>query len=95
MVVVSDGWSDDTGLGVGVRVWGDSNVVQELSRRWAGALKIPRLVKLGMVAALDDTGIEIKVDYVVVRGRITKEYALEIVAVQFPTSNARNFNTDA
>jgi hypothetical protein len=81
MVVGSDGWSDDTGLGVGFRVWGDSNVIQELGHRRAGALKIPHLVELGMVATLDNTGIEIKVDDVVVRGPITKEYALEIVAI--------------
>jgi hypothetical protein len=88
MVVGSDGWSDNTGLGVGFRVWGNSNVIQELCRRWAGALKIPCLVELGMVATLDNTGIEIKVDDVVVRGRIAKEYALEVVTVQFPTPNA-------
>jgi hypothetical protein len=48
-----------------------------------------------MVATLDNTGIEIKVDDVVVRGRIAKEYALEIVVIQFPTPNTRNFNTYA
>ena len=95
MVIGGDGRRNDTGLGVGVRVWGDSNVIQELSHRWAGALKIPRLVKLGMVATLDNTGIEIKVDDVVVRGSVAKEYALEVMTVQFPTPNTRHFNADA
>ena len=58
-------------------------------------MKIPRLVKLNMMAALDDTGVEIKVDNVAVRGRVAKEYALEVVAIQFPTSNAQYFNADA
>ena len=51
-------------------------------------------IKLGMVAILDNTGVEIKVDNVVVRGDIAKEYALEIVTIQFPMPNPRNFNAD-
>ncbi len=57
-------------------------------------MKIPRLVELGMVAMLDNTGSEIKVDDVVVRGHIAKEYALEIVTIQFPMPNPRNFYAD-
>ncbi len=44
---------------------------------------------------LDDAGVEIKVDNVVVRGRVVKEYALEVVTIQFPMPNARYFNADA
>jgi hypothetical protein len=95
MVIGDDRWNDGTGLGVGCRVWGDANVIQELSRGGAGALKIPRLVKLCMMAVLDDAGVEIKVDDVVVRGRVDKEYALEVVTIQFPMPNARFFNADA
>jgi hypothetical protein len=54
MVIGNYRWSDDPGLGVGCRVWGDANALQELSRGWAGALKVPRLVKLGMMTTLDD-----------------------------------------
>ena len=67
MVVVSDGWSDDTGLGVGCRVGNEANVIQELCRGGASVLKIPRLIKLCMMATLDDAGVKIKVDDVVVR----------------------------
>ncbi len=94
MVVGDDRWSDDTGLGVGCRVWGDANVIQELSRGGAGVLKIPRLVELSMMATLDDSGVEIKIDDIVVRGSVAKEYALEVVTVQFPTPNAQHFNAD-
>ena len=36
-----------------------------------------------------------KVDDVVVRGRVAKENALEVVTIPFPTPNARYFNADA
>jgi hypothetical protein len=87
--------SDNTSLRVGCRVWCDANVIQELSRGGAGGLKIPRLIKLCMMTMLDDAGVKVKVDNVVVRGSVAKEYALEVVAVQFPTANARHFNTDS
>ena len=95
MVIGDDRWNDGTGLGVGCRVWGDANVIQELRRGGAGALKIPRLVKLSMMAALYNAGVKIKVDDVVVRGRVAKENALEVVTIPFPTPNARYFNADA
>ena len=94
MVIGGDGGNDDTGLGVGCRVWGDANVIQELSRGGAGVLKVPCLIELSMMATLDDAGVKIKVDDVVVRGSVAKEYALEVVTVQFPTPNARHFNAD-
>ncbi len=47
-----------------------------------------------MMATLDDSGVEIKIDDIVVRGSVAKEYALEIVTVQFPMPNARHFNAD-
>ena len=43
---------------------------------------------------LDDAGVKIKVYDVVVRGSVAKEYALEVVMVQFPTPNAQHFNAD-
>ena len=95
MVIGDDRWSDDTGLRVGCRVWGDANVIQELSRGGAGVLKVPRLIELSMMATLDDAGVEIQVDDVVVRGSVAKEYALEVMTVQFPTPNTRHFNADA
>ena len=58
-------------------------------------MQVPCFVKLGVVTALDDPGVEIKVDDVVVRGCVAKKNALEVVAVQFPTPNARYFNADA
>ena len=88
MVIRGDGRSDDTGLGVGCRVGDKANVIQELSRRGACVLKIPCLVKLSMMATLDDAGVEVKVDDVVVRGSVAKEYALEVMTVPFPTPNA-------
>jgi len=88
VVIGDDRWSDDTGLRVGCRVWGDANVIQELSQRGACVLKIPCLVKLSMMATLDDAGVEVNVDDVVVRGSVAKEYALEVMTVQFPTPNA-------
>jgi hypothetical protein len=94
VVIGDDRRSDDTGLGVGCRVWGDANVIQELSRGGAGALKIPHLIELCMMATLDDAGVKVKVEDVVVRGHVAKEYALEVVTVQFPTPNARHFNTN-
>jgi hypothetical protein len=54
MVIGSYRWSDNPGLGVGCRVGSNANVIQELSCRWAGALKVPRLVELGMMTTLDD-----------------------------------------
>ena len=57
-------------------------------------MKIPRLIKLCMMTTLDDAGVKVKVDDVVVRGSVAKEYTLEVVAVQFPSANARHFNTD-
>jgi len=94
VVIGGDGGNDDTGLGVGCRVWDVANVIQELCRGWAGVLKIPHLIELSMMATLDDAGVEIQVDDVVVRGSVAKEYALEVVTVQFPTPNARHFNAD-
>ena len=94
MVIGGDGGSDDTGLGVGCRVWNEANVIQELCRRGAGVLKIPHLIKLCMMATLDDAGVKIKVDDVVVRGSVAKEYALEVMTVQFPMPNAQHFNAD-
>jgi hypothetical protein len=46
------------------------------------------------MTTLDDAGVKVQVDDVVVRGSVAKEYTLEVVAVQFPTANARHFNTD-
>ncbi len=57
MEIGNDGGSDDSGLGVGCRVRCDADVVQELGRGGLGTLKVPRLVKLGMVTALDDPGV--------------------------------------
>ena len=57
-------------------------------------MKVPRLIELSMMATLDDAGVEIQVDDVVVRGSVAKEYALEVVTVQFPTPNAQHFNAD-
>ncbi len=94
VVIGDDRRSDDTGLRVGCRVWGDANVIQELSHGGAGVLKIARLIKLCMMATLDDAGDKVKVDDVVVRGSVAKEYALEVMTVQFPTPNAHHFNTD-
>ena len=51
-------------------------------------LKIPCLVELSMMAMLDDAGVEVKVDNVVVRGSVAEEYALEVMTVQFPMPNA-------
>jgi len=67
VVIGGDGRSDDTGLGVGCRVGDKANVIQELCRGGAGVLKIPRLIELCMMATLDDAGVKIKVDDVVVR----------------------------
>ena len=61
MVIGGDGRSDDTGLGVGCRVGDEANVIQELCHGGAGVLKIPRLIKLCMMATLDDAGVKIKV----------------------------------
>jgi len=94
VVIGGDGRSNDTCLGVGCRVGDEANVIQELCRGGAGVLKIPRLIKLCMMAMLDDAGVKIKVYDVVVRGSVAKEYALEVVTVQFPTPNARHFNAD-
>ena len=77
MVIGGDGGSDDTGLGVGCRVWNEANVIQELCRRGAGVLKIPHLIKLCMMATLEDAGVKIKVDDVVVRGSVAKEMPLK------------------
>ena len=87
--------SDNTSLRVGSRVWCDANVIQELSRGEAGGLKIPRLIELCMMTTLDDARVKVKVDDAVVRGSVAKEYALEVVAVQFTPANARHFNTDS
>ena len=57
-------------------------------------MKVPRLIKLSMMATLDNAGVEIQVDDVVVRGSVAKEYALEVLTVQFPMPNARHFNAD-
>ena len=94
MVIGGDGGINNTGLGVGCRVWNKANVIQELCRGGAGVLKIPRLIELCMMAMLDDAGVKIKVDNVVIRGSVAKEYALEVMTVQFPTPNARHFNAD-
>ncbi len=88
VVIGGDGRSDDTGLGVGCRVMEEANVIQELCCGGAGLLKIPHLIKLCMMTMLDDAGVKIKVYDVVVRGSVAKEYALEVVMVQFPTPNA-------
>ncbi len=90
MVIGDDRKSDDTGLRVGCRVWGDADVILELSRWGAGGLKIPHLLKLCMMTTLDDAGVKVKVDDVVVRGSVAKEDALEVVTAQFPTPNARH-----
>ena len=57
-------------------------------------LKISCLIKLCMMATLEDAGVKIKVDDVVVRGSVAKEYALEVMTVQFPMPNAQHFNAD-
>jgi hypothetical protein len=94
VVIGGDGRRNDTGLGVGCRVGNEANVIQELCRGGAGVLKIPRLIELCMTATLKDAGVKIKIDDVVVRGSVAKEYALEVVTVQFPTPSARQFNAD-
>jgi len=57
VVIGGDGRINDTGLGVGCRVWNEANVIQELCRGGAGVLKIPRLIELCMMAMLDDAGV--------------------------------------
>ena len=57
-------------------------------------MKVPSLIKLSTVASFDDTCVEVKIDNILVRGCVAKEYAFEVMLIKFATTNPQNFDAD-
>ncbi len=72
----------------------DSNIIEELGRWRPRRLKIPRLVKLCMVASFDNAHVEIEIDNALVCSSVAKENAFKVVVVEFAAPTSRHLNTD-
>jgi hypothetical protein len=59
-----------------------------LSSGRAVGLKVPRLVKLSMVTALDETRVEIKIENILICRGVTQKNTTEIMAIQFASTVA-------
>ena len=58
-------------------------------------MEVPCLVKLGMVAAFDQAGVEIEVKDVLIGRGIAEEDSAKVVAVQLAATVTRAFNADS
>ncbi len=58
-------------------------------------LEVPSLVKLSMVAAFDQSRVEIKVKYVLISRCIAKEDSPKVVAVKLASTVTRAFHADS
>ena len=58
-------------------------------------MEVPSLVKLSMVAAFDQSRVEIKVKYVLISRCIAKEDSPKVVAVKLASTVTRAFHADS
>jgi hypothetical protein len=66
-----------------------------LGGRWSSWLKVPGFVEHCVVARFDNAGFQVKVDDVLVRSRVTKKDAGEIVTIEFASARSCAFYADS
>jgi len=54
-----------------------------LGCRWLSGLKVPGFIENGMVARLNDARVQVEIDDALVRSRVAKKDADEIVMIKF------------
>ncbi len=71
-----------------------TEVIQELCCQGPCWLHVPSLVKDRVVARLDDPRVKVEVQDILVRCRVPKEDASEVMSVELASTNPRPFNTN-
>jgi hypothetical protein len=72
-----------------------ADVVKKLCEWWSLWMHVPSFVENGVMGGLNDTGLQVDVSNILVRGRITEKNALKVMVVELGSSLASTLDADS